>query len=307
MDLQRNAPPIVTNISATVRGHSERDGGATIVTVEANRPIEYVLETRNPRHPVVRLVGAETRMPTGTIGVYDGLLALITVSTREDGVILGLQLGHGTGMQVRSEPGIPARLRLLLDRSPLRRIMTGRRVLVDPGHGGDDIGGRGPIDLLEKNMTWAVARYLVDQLEDLGCAASLTRTGDAALDWSQRLRRAEQEKADVMVSLHTAWFPDPAAAGIAAGWLNRQGQPLALRMHAALRQKLPLPDRGVGPGQIPAHLAVPAAIVEFATISNPVEEGWLRSSTFLKRAAIALASGIKDFFAADAPPRRAVV
>ena len=46
-------------------------------------------------------------------------------------------------------------------------------------------------------------------------------------------------------------------------------------------------------------LAQPSVAVEFATISNPVEEGWLRSSTFLKRTAVAVANGLKDYFAGE--------
>jgi N-acetylmuramoyl-L-alanine amidase len=103
----------------------------------------------------------------------------------------------------------------------------------------------------------------------------------------------------MMISLHTGVFVDRGRDGVRTSWLNEAGKPLAERIHAAMLRKLPLPDRGMGPGLPKADLEIPAVAVEFATITNPVEEGWLRSSTFLKRAAWAVMNGVKDYLCAE--------
>ena len=291
--------PIVTNIVTAVE--SCRSHGVSCVTVEATQPSTYTLDSQDPRRPVICLSGVRMRIPDAEIGVHDGLLDNVSVIRGEGVIRLALSLAHTTTLSVRSTPGIPARLSLILDREPLRRIMRGRRVLIDPGHGGKDTGGRGPIDLVEKKMTLVVAALLVEQLTGLGSLAAQTRSTDTALSWPERLAMAERGKVEAMVSLHTGWFADPDVAGFRVDWYGDRGQTLARNVHAALRQKLPLPDRGVGKGREAIETGLPMAVVELATISNPVEEGWLRSSTFLKRAAGAIAYGIKDFFAATYP------
>ena len=292
-----SAAPIVTNISAGVQPRVNRMAGVTLVQVESDRPVRYVIEGENPRRPVVYLPEARTRMPDETIRVRDGLLDEIALARHGDGLRFTLVLEHAAGLTVRSIPGVPARICLVLPRAPLWRIMHGRRIVVDPGHGGEDSGGRGPIDLLEKNMTLTVAHCLVEQLTDLGCVVSSTRLEDQALTWTDRFAIAARVKADAMIALHTGWFSDPSIAGTNVSWLNAQGQPLAHRIHEAIARKLPLPVRGFGAGRPAANLNAPVVLVEIATISNPVEEGWLRSCTFHKRTAGAIVNGLKDYFA----------
>lgn len=294
--------PIVTNIAAAV---SPRDGtGVSLVAVESTAPVRYRLEDGGSRSPLLRLVSVLTRMPEGTIGVHDGLIAAIRIGRDRDDLLLVLDLEHAAPAAVRQVPGLPARLRLELGRAPLLRIMRGRAVLIDPGHGGGDAGGRGPIDLLEKNMTLAVAKPLFDLLAGHGCLPLLTRPDDANPSWEERMGPARLGRCEAVISLHTGWYPDPARRGMAVYWLNDAGRPLAEKIHAALLAKLPLPHRALAPGERSADPAMPAVTVEFATISNPVEEGWLRSGTFIRRAAGAVFNGLKDYFATIGPAIR---
>lgn len=289
--------PHVTNVRHEVR-KSAAGAGFSAATVQATGPVSYALLPGDDRRPTIRLSGVRTRIPDGSIAVHDGLLDRIVLAGRGDRLDLTLELAHPTVLRIRAVPGMPASLDLELDRGPLRRIMRGRRVLVDPGHGGGDAGGRGPVDLLEKRMTLAVARYLAAELDELGAESILTRTDDTDLSLRERFDAARLRETDAMVSLHTAWFSDPSLAGARVLWVNPHGRRLARWIHAAIRQKLPLPDRGLAESVQVGGLGQPAVIVEFATISNPVEEGWLRSSTFLKRAATAVANGLKDYFGA---------
>lgn len=295
MFLPTKRTPCVTNIHCAVQ-KIVGGAGRSVATLQATGPVRYSLNGPGNRYPSVCLDGVCTRIPDNTIPVFDGLLDRIRLADGADRMCLSLELAHPTALAVRAIPGMPFSLNLELDRQPLWRIMRGRRILVDPGHGGEDAGGKGPIDLLEKRMTLAVTQSLADELAGLGAEAILTRSDDIYLSLRERLELAERHQTGAMISLHTAWFLDPAVAGIRVVWLNQNGQGLAQRIHAALRQKLPLPDRGLAAGTLLSGLAQPSVAVEFATISNPVEEGWLRSSTFLQRAAVAVANGLTDFF-----------
>ena len=78
-----------------------------------------------------------------------------------------------------------------------------RLVVIDPGHGGDDTGAKGPYGTLEKNVTLAVAKDLAAQINQVsGVRAMLTRDSDFFIPLAQRYKIAEQAKADLFVSIH---------------------------------------------------------------------------------------------------------
>ena len=91
------------------------------------------------------------------------------------------------------------------------------KVIVDPGHGGQDTGSEGSSDLLEKNVTLALAKKLVTALEETGeFRAELTRTDDQAVSLDDRAGLANHNHGDLFVSLHlgTTFAPDPTGFSI---------------------------------------------------------------------------------------------
>lgn len=78
-----------------------------------------------------------------------------------------------------------------------------RTVVVDPGHGGTDEGAYGPDGTLEKDVTLSVARRLRTLLErGLGVRVILTRTGDTVVPLDRRAAIANNDRADLFISLH---------------------------------------------------------------------------------------------------------
>lgn len=76
------------------------------------------------------------------------------------------------------------------------------RVVLDPGHGGDDGGARGPSGLQEKEIALALALTLRPLLERKGMEVLLTRSDDTFVPLWERARWANQQGADLFVSLH---------------------------------------------------------------------------------------------------------
>ena len=83
-------------------------------------------------------------------------------------------------------------------------------VVIDPGHGGDvDVegvrgpGARGPAGTFEKHVTLTIARMLKSALEArLGVRALLTREDDRTVYLDERAAFANNNKADLFISLH---------------------------------------------------------------------------------------------------------
>ncbi|WP_422369746.1 N-acetylmuramoyl-L-alanine amidase [Hoeflea sp.] len=89
------------------------------------------------------------------------------------------------------------------DRAPGSTAEETLNIMIDPGHGGIDGGAEGPTGTLEKSVTLAFAeafRKALSELDDV--RVSLTRTDDTFLSLSARVRKAREEDADLLVSLH---------------------------------------------------------------------------------------------------------
>ncbi|MGE0816460.1 MAG: N-acetylmuramoyl-L-alanine amidase [Vicinamibacterales bacterium] len=78
-----------------------------------------------------------------------------------------------------------------------------RTIVIDPGHGGDADGTQGPGGTLEKAVTLQVSRRLKALIESrLGLRVILTRDDDRALDQDARAAIANNNRADLFVSIH---------------------------------------------------------------------------------------------------------
>ena len=78
-----------------------------------------------------------------------------------------------------------------------------RTIVIDPGHGGKEVGAVGPGGLLEKDVTLAVARKLAASLASkTGARIVMTREDDSLVSLDQRTAVANQYKADLFLSVH---------------------------------------------------------------------------------------------------------
>ncbi len=77
------------------------------------------------------------------------------------------------------------------------------RIVLDPGHGGHDLGTIGPDGLLEKNLVLMLARDLQKRLQEkLGAEVVLTRNDDTFVSLEERTAIANQHRADLFISIH---------------------------------------------------------------------------------------------------------
>jgi N-acetylmuramoyl-L-alanine amidase len=116
---------------------------------------------------------------------------------------------------------------------------------IDPGHGGDEIGVRGPDGLEEKQLTLDVARRLRGLVErGLGLRVILTRDDDRLVGIDERAAAANNSKADLLLSLHAngALSGSPSGAEIYYERLDREGE--AVRLSAAAAVSLPVISGG---------------------------------------------------------------
>ena len=96
-------------------------------------------------------------------------------------------------------------------------------IVIDPGHGGDEKGASGPGGLLEKDVTLDVAQRLRTRLERPGGArVLLTREDDRTLPLSERTAIANNQGAELFVSIHANAARKQDAAGAETYYLSYQ-------------------------------------------------------------------------------------
>ncbi len=107
------------------------------------------------------------------------------------------------------------------------------RVVIDPGHGGHDVGTHGPSGLTEKEVVLDVAQRLGALLEDrLGSEVVYTRSNDVYIPLEERTHIANDHKADLFLSIHANSSPYRTAAGTETYYLNFTTSKAALDLAA---------------------------------------------------------------------------
>jgi N-acetylmuramoyl-L-alanine amidase len=103
----------------------------------------------------------------------------------------------------------------------LRARVPKMRIVVDPGHGGWDLGTVGRRGLLEKDLVLEIAQRLGKLLESrLGADIIYTRQDDNYIPLDDRAQTANQSQADLFVSVHANYSDLPSARGVETYYTN---------------------------------------------------------------------------------------
>lgn len=200
------------------------------------------------------------------------------------------------------------------------------RVVIDPGHGGEDTGGKGVGNLLEKQVTLQIALRIRDKLQKRpGVMVYLTRLGDETVSLERRTALANSYRGDLLISLHTGvalrqklrgyatFFLAPpidmiagmGEAGFQQGirWEQAQfpflpaSQRLAEAIQRTLHRTLTGEDRGVRGASLGLlkGAGMPAVLIEVASLTAPLEESQLRDPAYQDLVAQGIVEGILHF------------
>lgn len=153
-----------------------------------------------------------------------------------------------------------------------------RTIVIDAGHGGDDTGAKGAQGTLEKTVTLSVARRLKAAIEArLGVRVLLTRDGDQAVASDQRAALANNNKADLFISLHVNASVRPAVSGAEVFYLNLEGYgEQGQRASQSLSEALPVVGGGRREIEITPWEMAQARHIEQSAVFARAVEGALR-------------------------------
>ena len=184
---------------------------------------------------------------------------------------------------------------------PLKNIS----ILLDPGHGGKELGAKGPTGYPEKEINLIVAKLVEQELIELGATVHLTREEDKDVSLKERVAAIDKIKPDLAISIHYNALPDSGDAentqGISTFWYHPQAHEPTTFLHNYLVEKLNRADAGVFWNNLALtrpHTA-PSILLELGYMINPEEFEWITNSIEQKKLAKAIAQGIKEWFASQ--------
>jgi N-acetylmuramoyl-L-alanine amidase len=106
-----------------------------------------------------------------------------------------------------------------------------RKIVIDPGHGGKDPGATGVDGLAEKDIVLNVAKKLARKLQrELGIGAVLTRRTDTFVPLETRTAIANEQDADLFISLHMNASPNGEARGLETYYLDSTTDEASIRL-----------------------------------------------------------------------------
>lgn len=276
-------------------------GTATRVTMDVTPRAMYAV-TQEPRRLIVKFE-ADALDATTSAGAV-GLVEQISMAEPAS-VILSLAAGHGP-FRATTVPVDAASSRVVIDVMPsgpstpppspaqvpqqpapegtgapsppfaMPSAPALRTIVVDPGHGGDEMGARGPAGTLEKEVTLDVARRLKTAIEGrLGVRVLLTREEDRVVPPDERASLANNNKADLFISLHANASPRREARGAEVFYLSLEGFSQEAQRAAEDPQSRTLPQVGGGSRDIQLilwEMAQARHLAESAVFAGLVEE-----------------------------------
>lgn len=188
----------------------------------------------NPNRIAVDIDGARFQGTTRKVRVEDGLIRAIRMNELRSGkaqVVLDLAyparyhifvLDPVAGkpdrlvLDVFRDPGTPA--------APKAEHSEVRRVIIDPGHGGEDPGAIGLHRLREKDLTLDIARRLARKIDAMpGFESVLTRKGDYFLSLKGRSAFAREKQGDLFIGIHANSARARSARGFEIFFLSLSG------------------------------------------------------------------------------------
>lgn len=176
---------------------------------------------------------------------------------------------------------------------------TGFLIVVDAGHGGKDPGSLGTYGNHEKDYTLSVSNKVVELLKQYKEFQVVpVRTTDVFYELSERVAIANEQNADLFLSIHANAFPKPTAGGTETFYYNANSKTFAQVVHKHLQGATGFTDRGYKASgyYVIKNTKMPAVLTETGFLSNPTENAKLTNPAFQDKIAQALVAAIREYY-----------
>ena len=296
-------------------------GGVMQIVVGATGPAKFRTETlSNPSRLAFDLAGASLdagvnlNLP-GTGPVVKSVRSGILHAPQTQFGRVVVDLARLVGFSVSSAPkpggGIFYTLSLQMPRpvsASSSNSLSGKIVVVDPGHGAEDTGALGADGSREKDFTLLIGRKLRDALVQNGATVFMTRDDDSKPAVNARPQFAIAHNADYFVSVHcdssgsqnshngtTVYFhaQNPVCRRMAEDIVNRVAEVSGITGDGVKSDTIRF---ATGFGVLRGS-PMPAVLVECGYMNNDADLAKLKDDATQQNIATGIVAGLRDFIA----------
>ena len=199
--------------------------------------------------------------------------------------------------------------------------LSGKIIVIDPGHGGIDGGASSKEGLLEKDVALDISLIVRDYLQQSGALVLMSREEDKDLadlstkgvrnrkieDLKRRVQLVNDTGADLFITIHLNAIPSPRWAGAQTFYnrANDENEKLARFIQKEIRNNLENTNRlakPIGSVYLLKHAQIPGALVEVGFLSNPTEAELLNTEAYQQKVAASIYQGILRYFTNEPAP-----
>ena len=172
------------------------------------------------------------------------------------------------------------------------------RVIIDPGHGGEDSGAVGIDGLQEKDVILPIALDVEEILRKQNIDVVMTRDTDVFISLEGRTDLANRVKADLFVSIHanSINLSRPDVSGLETYYYD-SGRRLAELVHWSILNGVDIDDRSIRRARfyVLRHSTMPAVLIEVGFVTGEVDASNLKDPNHRRLMAEAIAKGIVEY------------
>ncbi|WP_099974827.1 N-acetylmuramoyl-L-alanine amidase [Lactobacillus terrae] len=171
-------------------------------------------------------------------------------------------------------------------------------IVIDAGHGGDDVGAESENGKYEKTYTLAYAKAIKKELEKTGARVILTRSGDDSKTLGDRARLSSKENADAFISLHfDSSESNNDGSGVTTYYYADKDKNLATSIDNQLNT-LPIDNKGVKQKDLYVlhYNSQPAVLLELGYINTKSDYKKIKSDSYKEKIASDVVAGLKQYF-----------
>lgn len=185
---------------------------------------------------------------------------------------------------------------------------TSKFIVLDPGHGGHDMGTQSISKprYKEKSFNLVTANLVSRYLQQAGYKVVMTRQDDTFVSLEKRAELANEQKPDLFLSIHYNSAPSAEANGVEVFYFNsKENKTRTLKSkkaaQAILKNVIKITSansRGVKSGNflVIRETKVPAILIEGGFLSNQDELIKIKDPDYLKKLAWGISKGVEDYF-----------
>lgn len=197
--------------------------------------------------------------------------------------------------------------------------LTGKTIVIDPGHGGPDGGAVGSDQTNEKVIALEVSKKLRDYLQQAGALVYLTRETDKDLaapdtkglsnrkseDIRNRLAFIHNKQADFFVTIHLNAIPSTKWNGAQTFYYPKydESRHLAKMIQSEIVHNLENTNRAslaINGIYLLKYAEIPSALVELGFLSNEKERDQLKQTEYQQQMAASIYKGILRYVTEEA-------